>query len=240
MSWPHKNPPNGLHRKSLQNRHISISGAQSWILSFYVLLCIVGQNYGCDEENLPNSVKKLCLCANQTTLDCRHLNSTRIFQIPTSTANDLSNFHSNVNPFKSVHNLKITDSEIKCLNYHDLKRFSSLISLSVTSSGLKNLFCQQPPTKTNIFGGQLKHLNLARNKLTELKSVDFKSLKYLQELNASQNAIQRISSRLFVHMKKLKVLDLSDNKLDENLQPSVLESLPKHMSYLDISSKYPQ
>ena len=84
---------------------------------------------------------------------------------------------------------------------------------------------------------KIHHLNLAKNKLAELKKQDFVNIVKLQVLNLTENAIQHIPARFFAPMKKLTVLDLSNNKLDEKLKDSVFKTLPAHMSYLDISSK---
>ena len=86
--------------------------------------------------------------------------------------------------------------------------------------------------------GQIHHLNLARNKLKELKKLDFVNMVKLQELILKNNEIQHIPARFFAHMQQLKVLDLSNNKLDEFLKPSVFKTLPAHLSSLDISSEY--
>ena len=84
---------------------------------------------------------------------------------------------------------------------------------------------------------KIHHLNLAKNKLTELKKQDFVNIVKLQVLNLTENDIQHIPARFFAPMKKLTVLDLSNNKLDEKLKDTVFKTLPAHMSYLDISSK---
>ena len=86
--------------------------------------------------------------------------------------------------------------------------------------------------------GQINRLNLAKNKLTQLKKVDFVKMIKLQELNLTNNEIRDIPARFFAHMQKLKVLDLSNNQLNEHLKPSVFKTLPTHLSYLDISSEF--
>ena len=49
-------------------------------MSFYVLLCIVGQNFCCEEESLAASLKKLCFCHNKHTLHCQGINDTHLFK----------------------------------------------------------------------------------------------------------------------------------------------------------------
>ena len=49
-------------------------------MSFYVLLCIVGQNFCCEEESLAASLKQLCFCHNKHTLHCQGINDTHLFK----------------------------------------------------------------------------------------------------------------------------------------------------------------
>ena len=141
--------------------------------------------------------------------------------------------------FPGITQLKISESQLPCLHLDDLESFTSLTSLSVTNCGLRTFICSEAknrPLKKSI-AGQIHQLNLARNKLKELKKLDFVNMVKLQKLNLTDNAIQHIPANFFAHMKKLKVLDLSNNNLDEFVKPSVFKSLPIHLSYLDISSE---
>ena len=80
-------------------------------------------------------------------------------------------------------------------------------------------------------------LDLSNNSISELMD-DLTSLTQLRTLNVSHNKIDQIESRLFAQFSQLISLDLSNNHLNEKLKPSVFESLPKGLNYLDISSKY--
>ena len=108
--------------------------------------------------------------------------------------------------------LTISQSQLRCLHLDDLETFTTLTSLSVTNSGLRMFICPEaknrPPSKS--ITGQIIRLNLAKNKLTELKKVDFVNMIKLQELNLTNNQIRDIPASFFAHMKKLKVLDLSN------------------------------
>jgi len=201
------------------------AGGAIWT-SFYVLLCIVGQNFCCEEESLAASMKQFCVCHSKHTLHCQGINDTQLFR--TTQQSD----------FQGITQLKISESQLPCLHLDDLESFTTLTSLTVTNSGLRTFICSEAKNRplSKSIAGQLHHLNLARNKLKELKKLDFVNMVKLQELILKNNEIQHIPARFFAHMQQLKVLDLSNNKLDEFLKPSVFKTLPAHLSSLDISN----
>ena len=55
------------------------AGGAIWT-SFYVLLCIVGQNFCCEEESLAASMKQFCVCHSKHTLHCQGINDTQLFR----------------------------------------------------------------------------------------------------------------------------------------------------------------
>jgi len=199
-------------------------------MSFYVLLCIVGQNFCCEEESLAASLKQLCFCHNKHTLHCQGINDTHLFKTTPQSS------------FQGITHLKISESQLQCLHLDDMESFTTLASLSVTNSGLRTFICSEakthPQSKSiRSITEKIHHLNLSKNKLTELKKQDFVNMVKLQVLNLTENAIQHIPARFFGPMKKLTVLDLSNNKLDEKLKDTVFKTLPAaHLSYLDISN----
>ena len=204
-----------------------------WTLIF---LSIWGQNYGCEPENqLPQNLRQFCICRTSNILVCKGIKNSAVFHTSKS-RNDIS---IDSNPFQSTQELFIEDSPtLDCLNPKDFVGFQSLNSLSVISSGLKTLYChhQEKQNDDGFKNQQLLHLDLSNNSISEL--MDLTSLTQLRTLNVSHNKIDQIESRIFAQFTQLISLDLSNNHLNENLKPSVFESLPKGLNYLDISSKY--
>ena len=205
-----------------------------WTLIF---LCIWGQNFGCERHQLPSSLRQLCICRTSNLLVCKNINSSAVFQTSKPSVNDISNTVP-VNPFQTVTELHIEDSNFKkgCLNPKDFEGFHSLNSLSVISSGLKSFLCENNKEETEQNFSQLKELDLSKNQIKDLNLTD--SLVQLVKLNVSHNHIKTLAPRFFAQFKQLVTLDLSNNQLDEHLQPSVFQTLPKSLEYLDISSKY--
>nr|XP_033805904.1 toll-like receptor 7 [Geotrypetes seraphini] len=80
-----------------------------------------------------------------------------------------------------------------------------------------------------------KTLDLSRNNIFFVNSVDFKDLAFLKCLNLSGNAIsQSLNGSEFHHLTNLKYLDFSNNRIDL-LYSTAFEEL-KHLEVLDLSS----
>jgi len=103
-------------------------------MSFYVLLCIVGQNFCCEEESLAASLKQLCFCHNKHTLHCQGINDTHLFKTTPQSS------------FQGITHLKISESQLQCLHLDDMESFTTLASLSVTNSGLRTFICSEAKT----------------------------------------------------------------------------------------------
>ena len=80
-------------------------------MSFYVLLCIVGQNFCCEEESLAASLKQLCFCHNKHTLHCQGINDTHLFKTTPQ-----SSFQGNLFVWKKCPSLDQPVTTIEVLN----------------------------------------------------------------------------------------------------------------------------
>ena len=80
--------------------------------------------------------------------------------------------------------------------------------------------------KTLPFLNQIKHMDLSKQGIEELRPETFKLLKKLQSLNLSGNRLTSLPPKIFKHNTELQSLNLSGNRLT-SLPPNLLENNSK-------------
>lgn len=165
--------------------------------------------------------------------------------------------------WEQVMTIEVKDSAIQAVKMADFAHYRHLTKLSVTDSKVSKFLIQSGVgshraeasralrgDRMNLDGMastsaadltllRLQTLDLSSNELTELDVASLGELTHLKEINVSRNSLRQLSP-VFGALGQLEVLDLSSNRLDETLNPKVLQELPKSIKYLDISSKIKQ
>lgn len=126
-------------------------------------------------------------------------------------------------------NLHIFNETFKKIEYHDLKYFPNLKSLSFTDSGISSI-------TDDAFKEQksLENLDLSGNQISMLQNYVFDPLVALKNMSLSNNQIFSIETETFRNLPNLQYLDLFGNKLDM-VDNSWLNSL-KSMEFLSLKA----
>lgn len=149
--------------------------------------------------------------------------------------NDLREFSLNV--FENVSSssemhLNISRNEIKTLTFDNHSTHIKIRTLDASHNRLSDI----PTMFLQFFANSLTRLDLAYNMISQIQSMSFENLRYLEVVNLQHNGIRSVRRKAFADMKNLQILDLSHNHL-KSLQDSQFSSCPT-LRIVDLSSNH--
>uniref|UniRef100_T1HAN0 Uncharacterized protein n=1 Tax=Rhodnius prolixus TaxID=13249 RepID=T1HAN0_RHOPR len=124
-----------------------------------------------------------------------------------------------------LNSLDMSSNNISSIEDDALGRLELLTTIILNNNSLNSV----PVTLPN----NLKHLNLRKNFISQITSMDFMGLSQLKQLDLSQNNITIISEGSFSQMFGLQKLNLSHNNIHV-VSTSILNG-PQNLKVLDLS-----
>ena len=142
---------------------------------------------------------------------------------------------------QNVVRVDIVNSIVDCLDLAHLSRFSSLASLTVKNSHLKEVLCPARLGRDSSSVNNLKDLlslDVSSNLLSHLDS-RLQVAKLLETLNLSNNRFSHLCP-VMASFTNLKYLDLSSNLFSNTLDKNIMDIIKNSLQILDLSGIFPQ